>query len=93
MEFLEWVLLLSSPNPINLSQHLLTTGSWQQPQVPLFLFFFILFYFILFYFILFYFILFLLFRATPVAYGGSQARGRIRAVAASHNHVGSELHL
>uniref|UniRef100_A0A8D0W5M5 Microfibril associated protein 2 n=1 Tax=Sus scrofa TaxID=9823 RepID=A0A8D0W5M5_PIG len=38
-----------------------------------------------------------LFRAAPVAYGGSQARGRIRAVAAGlrHNHSnsGSELHL
>ena len=37
---------------------------------------------------------FLLFRAPPVAYGSSQARGRIRAVAASlchsHSNVGSE---
>ena len=37
---------------------------------------------------------FLLFRATPVAYGGSQARGQIRAVATglyhSHINVGSE---
>ena len=37
------------------------------------------------------------FRATPVAYGGSQARGRIRATAASlhhsHSNVGSEPHL
>ena len=36
-------------------------------------------------------------RASPVAYGGSQARGRIRAVAAglhqSHSNSGSELHL
>ena len=30
--------------------------------------------------------LFSLFRATPMAYGGSQARGRIRAVAAGHSH-------
>ena len=35
--------------------------------------------------------------ATPVAYGGSQARGPIRAVAAGlchgHGNTGSELHL
>ena len=40
---------------------------------------------------------FLLFRAAPTAYGGSQARGPIRDVAASlhlsHSNVGSELHL
>ena len=36
----------------------------------------------LFYFILFYLFIFLLFRATPEAYGGAQARGAIRAVAA-----------
>ena len=40
---------------------------------------------------------FLLFRATPAAYGGSQARGRIGAVATglhySHSNEGSELHL
>ena len=38
-----------------------------------------------------------LFRATLAAYGGSQARGPIGAVAAglyhSHSNVGSELHL
>ena len=37
------------------------------------------------------------FRATPAAYGGSQARGLIRAVAASlrhsHSNAGSEPHL
>ena len=37
------------------------------------------------------------FRAAPVAYGDSQARGQIRAVAAglhySHSSMGSELHL
>ena len=35
--------------------------------------------------------LFLIFRATPAAYGGSHARGRIRAVAAGlrHNHSNS----
>ena len=37
------------------------------------------------------------FRPVPVAYGGSQARGQIGAVAASlhhsHSHTGSELHL
>ena len=40
---------------------------------------------------------YLLFRAVPVAYGGSQARGPIGAVAAglhhSHSNVGSGLHL
>ena len=38
-----------------------------------------------------------LFRATPVAYGGSQARGQIRTAAAglgqSHSHVGSKPRL
>ena len=38
----------------------------------------------------------LLFRATPTAYGGSQARGQIGAIAAglhhSHSNVGSEPH-
>jgi len=41
--------------------------------------------------------LFLLFRATPAAYGSSQARGRIRAAAPSlrhsHSNTGSEPHL
>ena len=39
--------------------------------------------------------LFLLFRTTPVPCGGSQARGQIRAAAASHGHskAGSELYL
>ena len=45
----------------------------------------------------FYIYLFSLFRATPLAYGGSQARGPIGAVAASlcqsHSNSGSELHL
>ena len=39
----------------------------------------------------------LLFRAAPAAYGGSQARGRVGAIAAglhhSHSNAGSELHL
>ena len=37
----------------------------------------------------------LLFRATPVAYGGFQARGLIGAIAAGHSHsnTGSEPHL
>ena len=43
------------------------------------------------------FCLFLLFRATPEAYGSSQARGRIGAVAASlhqgHSNAGSEPRL
>ena len=39
-------------------------------------------------FVLFCFVFFLLFRAAPVAYGRSQARGRIRSTAAGlhHNH-------
>ena len=43
------------------------------------------------------FFFFCLFRAEPAAYGGSQARGLIRAIAAalcqSHNNAGSEPHL
>ena len=44
------------------------------------------------------FFFFPLFRATPVAYGGSQAKDRIQAAAAglqyhSHRHTGSEPHL
>ena len=43
------------------------------------------------------FFFFLFFRAAPTAYGSSQARGWIRAVAAglnhSHNNMGSKLHL
>ena len=43
--------------------------------------------------------LFMLFRAAPAAYAGSQARGQIRAIAASlchshsHSNAGSEPHL
>ena len=39
--------------------------------------------------------LFCVFRATPMAYGRSQARGRIGAGAAGlrHSNAGSELHL
>ena len=40
---------------------------------------------------------FFLFRAVPIAYRLSQARGQIRAIAAdlghSHSNIGSELHL
>ena len=47
--------------------------------------------------IFFYFCLFAFSRATPVAYGGSQARGLLRVVAAglhqSHSNSGSEPHL
>ena len=43
------------------------------------------------------FLLYLLFRVASMAYGGSQARVRIRAAAASlhynHSNVGSKLHL
>ena len=43
----------------------------------------------------FFFFFFCLFRAAPVTYGASQARGRIRPVAASlhHSYAGSALHL
>ena len=34
---------------------------------------------------------FLLFRAAPVPYRSSQARGQIRATAVGHSHTGSEL--
>ena len=44
-----------------------------------------------------FFFVFLFLRATPVAYGSSQARGRIRAVASDlchgHSNMRSELHL
>jgi len=55
---------------------------------------FFLFYF--YFFLVFLFLLLLLFLA-PAEYGGSQARGRIGAVATglrqSHSNAGSELHL
>ena len=48
-------------------------------------------------FVLFYFYFYLLFRAAPAAYGGSQARGQIRAIAAglhhSHSNARSERRL
>ena len=50
-----------------------------------------------FYFIYVFIFVFCLFRAAPLAYGGSQARGRIGAVTVglhqSHSNAGSELHL
>jgi len=49
--------------------------------------------FYLFYFILFYFIVFCLFRATPKAYGSSQARGPIRPAAAGLHHSHSNARL
>ena len=73
--------------------------------IDLKLFYFIFFYFSfspidlkLFYFILlFYFTVFRLFRAVPVAYGGSQDRGLIGVTAAgvchSHSHTSYEPHL
>ena len=74
--------------------HLFSHGSMTQTS-GLNLFYVILFYFILFY--LFYFILFYLFRAAPVAYVGSQARGLIGATAASlchsHSNARSKLRL
>ena len=49
------------------------------------------------FFFFFFFGLFAFSRAAPVVYGGSQARGLIRAVAASlhhsHSNAGSEPHL
>ena len=48
-------------------------------------------------FIAYYLFIYLLFRAAPAVYGGSQARGRIDAVAAglrqSHSNTGSEPRL
>ena len=48
-------------------------------------------------FLSFFLFVFCLFRAAPVAYGGSQARGLIGAIAVglyhSHSNSGSELHL
>ena len=48
------------------------------------------------FFFFFFFFFFCLFRAIPMAYGGSQARGRIRDAAASlhhsHSNAGSEPH-
>ena len=50
---------------------------------------------ICFLFVLFCFVVFFAFRATPMAYGGSHARGPIRAAAAgprqSHSNAGSEI--
>ena len=53
------------------------------------------FFWFVFCFCVFSFFCFLLFRATPAAYGGSQAKGPIGAIAASllHSHIGSESHL
>ena len=49
------------------------------------------------FFVFYFYFYFCLFRATPVAYGGSQARGQIGAVAAglrpSHSNASSEPHL
>ena len=39
------------------------------------------------------FFFFLLFRAAHVAFGSSQGRGRIGAIAASHSNAGSKPHL
>ena len=36
---------------------------------------------------------FCIFRAAPTAYGGSQARGPIRAICQSHSNARSELHV
>ena len=53
--------------------------------------------FIVFYYLFIYFCLFAFSRAAPAAYGGSQARGQIGAVATglcqSHSNAGSEPHL
>ena len=63
-------------------QHSQDTADPVAPQLELLIFFF--------------FLVFLSFRAVPVAYGGSQARGPIGVVAAnlhdSHSNAGSELH-
>ena len=95
-----WYMLFHQPLQIRLSWSLLKT--WLSEYKPgrlcnvFILFYFILFYFILFYFILF-FCLFAFSRATPMAYGGSQARGPIGVTAAglhhSHSNSGSEPRL
>ena len=70
----------------------LPTAFFTEPEQNFFKFFN---FFIVALFIYLFIYLFMLFRATPTAYGGSQARGRIRATAASLCHsqsnAGSEL--
>ena len=65
------------------SLHARSIGTWK-PIIYLFIYLFI-------------FCLFAYSRAPPTAYGGSQARGQIRAVVAglhhSHSNMGSELRL
>ena len=72
------------------------SGTRSLSEVALSELFFKSFCFYLYLFLKFLFI-YLLFRATPAAYGGSQARGPIGVAAAglhySHSHAGSELHL
>ena len=72
-------------------------GPFAAPRVSLKLYK-LMFFKLLFFIYLFIYFAFLPFsRAAPAAYGGSQARGRIGAVAAglhhSHSNVGSEPHL
>ena len=63
------------------------------PFKKIYLFIYFIFYFYLFLFFFFVFLPFL--GPLPAAYGGSQARGQIRAVAAGlhHSNAGSELRL
>ena len=64
-------------------RHTCLTNNFSQMMAYLFIFYFYFY--------------FLLFRAVPVAYGGSQARGQIGATAAglchSHSNAGLEPHL
>ena len=79
----------------------LCPGAAESPLIPVpqweLLFFTFLFHFIYLFIYLFFFWLFAFATASPAAYGGSQARGRIGAVATglrqSHSNVGSEPRL
>ena len=74
--------------PAQAPPHLLMEDFLQRSQSPLQ---------ILFFFFFFFFFFFCIFRATPVAYGGSQAKGPIGATAASlyhcHSNMGSKPRL
>ena len=76
---------------VGLVTHWATTGN---PQNSIFLFKIqVVFIFTIFYIILLLFLVFCPFRVAPVAYGGSQAQGWIRATAAglSHSHSNTDL--
>ena len=81
-----YVVTLSIEN-LSLFVHLFSVISQVSTYVQVWFFFFFFFFFLV----------FCLFRPTPAAYGGSQARGLIRAAVAnlrhSHNNTGSKLRL